>query len=226
MAGQKLSAKHQELVEYLETLLRECDHFASLVEQYAAAKTNADQYSTLLSRELAQLRQKAMMRNVGFVADQAGQLSVVASRGGSAMMKSRMLRDGVVSLKALIERTIKGTIQADEGEKREKEFLAQKVAKAQAEAVKARVIAEEEKEAAKKAAAAPPKTGATAPAAAQPRTAPAAAAPRPAPPPQPKAAPAAPGARPAPTPATSTVAPKAPPAAGVAKPAAPGPVKP
>ena len=224
MAGQKLSAKHQELVEYLESLAKECDHFASLVEQYAAAKSNPDQYSSVLSRELAQLRQKAMMRNVGFVADQAGQLSVVASRGGSPMMKSRMLRDGVVSLKALIERTIKGTIQADEGEKREKEFLAQKAAKAQAEAVKARVLAEEAKEAAKRAAAAP-QTSATA----QPKAAPAgaaAAAPSP-----PKAAPAAPP-RPAPAPPAPRVAPSsataaaAPPAPGAGKPASPGPVKP
>lgn len=155
--AQKLSAKHQELVEYLESLLKEMDHYAALVEQFAGAKTNADQYSGQLSRELAQLRQKAMMRNVGFIADSAGQLSVAASRGGSPMMKGRVLRDGVVALKALIERTIKGTIQADEGEKREKEFLAQKAAKAQAEAVKARVLAEEAKEAAKKGAAPAPK---------------------------------------------------------------------
>jgi hypothetical protein len=150
--AQKLTAKNQELVDYLDTLLKEMDHFASLVEQYAAAKSNPDQYSSLLSRALSQLRQKAMMRNIGFIADAAGQLSVAASRGGSPMMKARMLRDGVVSLKALIERTIKGTIQADEGDKREKEFLAQKALKTQAEAVKHRVLEEEAKEAAKRAA--------------------------------------------------------------------------
>ncbi len=160
--AQKLTAKNQELVDYLDTLLKEMDHFASLVEQYAAAKSNPDQYSSLLSRELAQLRQKAMMRNIGFIADSAGQLSVAASRGGSPMMKARMLRDGVVSLKALIERTIKGTIQADEGEKREKEFLAQRTLKAQAEAVKHRVLEEEAKEAAKRAAAPAPKAAAPA----------------------------------------------------------------
>jgi len=225
--AQKLTAKNQELVDYLDALLREMDHFASLVEQYAAAKSNPDQYSSLLSRELAQLRQKAMMRNVGFIADSAGQLSVAASRGGSPMMKARMLRDGVVSLRALIERTIKGTIQADEGEKREKEFQAQKAAKAQAEAVKHRVMEEEAKEAAKLAATAP-KAAATAPAAAQPKAAPAPApkvapapAPRPAPAPQPRPATAPPagGAPPAPR------AP-APPAAGAVKPAGPTPVKP
>jgi len=158
MPGTKLSAKNQELVDYLETLMKEMDHFAALVEQFAGAKSNPDQYSGQLSRELGHLRQKAMMRNVGFVADAAGQLSVAASRGGSPMMKARVLRDGVVALRALIERTIKGVQQADEGEKREKEFQAQKALKVQAEAVKARVLAEEAKEAAKLAgAAAPPK---------------------------------------------------------------------
>ncbi|MGD0992016.1 MAG: hypothetical protein ABR998_06065 [Gemmatimonadales bacterium] len=206
--AQKLTAKNQELVDYLDTLLKEMDHFASLVEQYAAAKSNPDQYSSLLSRALSQLRQKAMMRNIGFIADAAGQLSVAASRGGSPMMKARMLRDGVVSLKALIERTIKGTIQADEGDKREKEFLAQKALKTQAEAVKHRVLEEEAKEAAKRAAAPAPKVAA-APA---PKVAPAAG-------PRPATAPAVGGAPPAPRAPT-------PPAAGAVKPAGPSPVKP
>jgi hypothetical protein len=73
-------AKATETIEYLETLLKESDHFASLVEQFCAAKKNADMYSGLLSRELGQLRQKAMARNIGFVADSAGQLAVAASR--------------------------------------------------------------------------------------------------------------------------------------------------
>ena len=165
MAGQKMSAKATEAVEYLETLLKECDHFASLVEQFAAAKKNADMYSVQLSRELGQLRQKAMARNIGFVADSAGQLGVAASRGGSPTMKARVLRDGVLSLRALIERTIKGTQQADESEKKEKQFLAEKAAKAQAEAIKARVLAEEAKEAAKKAASAGQQAGTAADAA-------------------------------------------------------------
>jgi hypothetical protein len=165
MATVKLSAKTLETVEYLETLFRESDHFVSLVEQFAAAKKNADMYSGQLSRELGQLRQKAMMRNLGFVADMAGQLGVAASRGGSPMMKGRVLRDGVQSFRALLERTIKATIQADESEQREKAFLAEKAAKAKAEAVKARVLAEEAKEDAKRAAAAP----AAAPAATKPQ---------------------------------------------------------
>ncbi len=154
MAGVKLSAKAQEIVEYLETVLKECDHFASLVEQFATAKTNPDLLSGQLARELQQLRQHAMIKNLGFVADTAGQLGVQAGRGGSQAMKSRVLRDGIVSLTALAERTQKAAIQADESERKEKEYQAAKAKKAQADAVKARVLAEEAKEAAKKAAAA------------------------------------------------------------------------
>ena len=151
MPSLKLSAKAEEAVEYLEQLLKETDHFASLVEQFAAARKDADAYSGQLSRELGRLRQKAMGRNLGFVADTAGQLSVMASRGGSPMMKGLVLRDGVASFRALLERTIKATIQADESAQREKAYLAEKALKAQAEAVKARVLAEEAKEAAKRA---------------------------------------------------------------------------
>ncbi len=189
MAGVKLSAKNQETVEYLEKVGTECDHFAALVEQFASAKTNADQFSSQLARELQQLRQKAMIQNLGFVADTAGQLSVAAGRGGSPVMKSRMLRDGIASLKALVERTIKATIQADASEKKEKEFLEAKAKKAQAEAVKARVLAEEAKAAAAKAAPVKPAAPAAPSAPAAPRAAPA-----PAPAPKPAAPkPAGPG---------------------------------
>jgi hypothetical protein len=170
----KLSAKATETVEYLETLLKEADHFAALVEQYAAAKKGGDMYAAQLSRELSQLRQKAMARNLGFVADSAGQLGVVASRTGSAVMKGRMLRDGVVSFRGLIERTIKGTVAADEHEQKEKEFLAEKERKTQAEHIRARVLAEEAREAEKAAAAgqgAPP-AGAGAPGVEPPKPAP------------------------------------------------------
>ncbi|OYV67627.1 MAG: hypothetical protein B7Z72_09380 [Gemmatimonadetes bacterium 21-71-4] len=151
----KLSAKATETIEYLETLLKEADHFAALVEQFAAARTKgSDLYATQLSRELGQLRQKAMMRNLGFVADTAGQLSVMASRGGSPMMKGRILRDGVVAFKSLVERTIKGTMVADESEQKEKAYLAEKAKKAETAAIKARVLAEDAREAERQAASA------------------------------------------------------------------------
>jgi hypothetical protein len=192
MPAFKPSAKATETVEYLETLLKQADHFAALVEQFAAGKSkNLDMYTSQLARELGHLRQKAMMRNLGFIADTAGQLSVMASRGGSPMMKGRILRDGVLAFKSLIERTIKGTIVADENEQKEKAYQAEKAKKAETEHIKARVLAEEAREAAKAAPGAAPKP-ATAPAP-QPGVASA---------PKPGAAPAPqPGAPPGPRPA-------------------------
>ena len=194
MPGFKLSAQATETIEYLETLLKEVDHFAAMVEQFAAAKTKgSDMYATQLARELGHLRQKAMARNLGFIADTAGQLSVMASRSGSPMMKGRMLRDAVVSFKSLIERTIKGAMAADENEQKEKAYEAEKAKKAETEHIKARVLAEEARDAARKAASgAAPKASPAAPAK-----------PGPAPAPKPAAAAAAkPGAAPAAKPGT------------------------
>jgi len=232
MAGFKLSAKATETVEYLEHVLKETDHFGALVEQFAATQKGGDMYATQLARELGQLRQKAMTRNLGYLADQAGQLGVMASRGGSAMMKSRILRDGVLAFKGLVERTIKATIAADENEQKEKEFLAEKERKTQAEHIRARVLAEEARQAAKEAAgSAPAAAPAGGAAATRPAAPPSAApgAPRPAvtrpAAPVPGARPTAPQARPS---GTGPAAPRAPTPGAVrpVAPARPGPPPP
>lgn len=118
----KLSAKAQEEVEFLEQVLKLCDHVSALVEQYSSAKTksNADMYLSQITRTLTQLRQKAMAKNLGFVADAAGVLGVNAARG-SQVQRTRTIREGSVSLKALVERTIKATGDTDRRERAQKE---------------------------------------------------------------------------------------------------------
>jgi hypothetical protein len=118
----KLSAKTQEEVEFLEQVLTTCGHLGALTEQYAGAKTKgpADMYIQQITRTLTQLRQKAMIKNLGFVADAAGILGVAAVRG-SQVMRTRTLREGSVSLKALVERTMKAAIDAGHRENAEKE---------------------------------------------------------------------------------------------------------
>jgi hypothetical protein len=150
MATLKLSVKATEIVGYLEGLIKETEHYASLVEQFASPNAkHADMYAAQLARELGHLRQKAMTYNLGYVADRAGQLGVMATRGGSQMMKSRLLRDGVAAFRSLLEQTIKATIQADATEQKEKAQQAERAKRASAEAVKARVLAEEAREAAR-----------------------------------------------------------------------------
>lgn len=120
MAGGKMSAIAAEEIEFLEKMLRQCDGLHRQIEEYAGAKKNADMYSTAIARELQRIRQHAMIKNLGFVADAAGGLGIQASRGGSPNMKSRAMREGLVSFRALIERTIRQISQADAAELVEK----------------------------------------------------------------------------------------------------------
>ena len=118
MAGGKLSAKVSETVEFLDYVLRQCDHLATAVEEYASAKKSAqaDWARQTIARELGHLRQRAMVRNLGVLADEIGRLAVHAGGGGSQGMKTRILRDGVSSMKAACERMRKGMIDADKAE--------------------------------------------------------------------------------------------------------------
>jgi len=122
MAGQKLSAKVSETVEFLDYLLIQCDHLAHAVEEYASAKKPAqiEWVRQQISRDLGHLRQRAMVKNLGVLADEAGRLGVAASTGGSQMMKTRVLRDGIISFKAAVERFRKAKVDADVAEQKTK----------------------------------------------------------------------------------------------------------
>ena len=120
MAGSKMSAKAQEEVEFLDSVTRQCDHLLGLVEQYAGASKGTDIYLTQITRALGHIRQNAMIKNLGFVADTAGMLGVAAGRG-SQMQRARTLREGLGSLKSLVERTMKAVVDVDKRERAQKE---------------------------------------------------------------------------------------------------------
>ena len=123
MAGRKLSAKAQEEVAFLENLLLQCDGMHKGIEEYANAKRGADAILQPITRRLGQMRQQAMVANMGPIADQAGMLGVAAARG-SQMQRTRTLREGMASFKQLLERVIKATVDADvrlQGEKAKEE---------------------------------------------------------------------------------------------------------
>jgi len=113
MAGRKLSAKTEEEVVFMENLLTQCAHLTKLVEEYAVMKKNPEAAVQVITRQLSQIRQQAMIKNLGPVADYAGMLSVAAGRG-SQMQRTRVMREGVVGFKQLLERTMKATIDADQ----------------------------------------------------------------------------------------------------------------
>ncbi len=112
MAGRKLSAKTEEEVVFMEHLQTECDTLIRKVEEYATAKKNADGIVQGIIRQLSQIRQRAMIKNLGPLADAAGALSVMAGRG-SQTQRTRVMREGIVGFKVNIERTIKAAVDAD-----------------------------------------------------------------------------------------------------------------
>lgn len=110
--AQKLSALAAEEYEFLEGVMRKCDHITSLVEQYAGANKGADVFLAQMTRTLSQVRQQAMGKNLGFVADHAGMLGIAAARG-SQMQRARTIREGTIALKQLLERTMKALVDTD-----------------------------------------------------------------------------------------------------------------
>jgi hypothetical protein len=112
VAGRKLSSKTEEEVVFMEHLLLQADTLNRKVEEYASAKKNADALCQQITRELSMMRQRAMMKNLGPLADSAGTLGILASRG-SQVQRTRVMREGLVSFKQLIERMMKATIDAD-----------------------------------------------------------------------------------------------------------------
>ena len=160
MAGRKLSAKVEEEVVFMESLLTRLDNLQRPIEEYATATKHADTHSQTVVRQLQEMRQHAMMKNLGPVADAAGGLSVQCSRG-SQLMRTRTMREGTIQLKVLIERTIKAAIEADQrvsAERLKEEERARAAEKAAAQRMAERVLREEElakQAAAAKAAAAP-----------------------------------------------------------------------
>jgi len=112
MAGRKLSAKTEEEVVFMEHLLLQCGILSRKVEEYGASKKNVESQVQSIVRDLAFIRQRAMMKNLGMVADAAGALSMQAGRG-SQTQRTRVLRDGVITFKQLLDRVIKATIDAD-----------------------------------------------------------------------------------------------------------------
>ncbi len=112
MAG-KLSGKTEDEVVFMEHMLQQCDGLTRKVEEYAACKTKAaDGIVQTIIRHLSQFRQQAMQKNLGPLADAAGTLSILCGRG-SQMQRSRIMRDGLVNFKILIERMMKAAIDAD-----------------------------------------------------------------------------------------------------------------
>lgn len=96
-----------EIEEFVKVVDRVARHVAELDANRAAPAHILQGVCESIAREMSRLRQKALTANIGTIADVAGALSVMASRGGGLAMKIRGLNDGVNSLRMQLDHALK-----------------------------------------------------------------------------------------------------------------------
>lgn len=102
MAGNLSPAAQVRLAE-LATLLEKVHRAHNLVEQYAAAKANAEQFLLPATRVFGQLKLEFMGAGFDAMSQLAGSMEIAARRGLSPMARVRVLREGVGSLRFQVE---------------------------------------------------------------------------------------------------------------------------
>lgn len=114
----KQSANTIRRLEEIQQFIRTVEHVKKLVAELegnrAAKASIINGLCSQIARELSQMRQRAMASNVGTLADVAGQLAVVANRGGTGLnMKIRALGDGVNSMTIQLDQAMKSARDHD-----------------------------------------------------------------------------------------------------------------
>jgi hypothetical protein len=114
---QKMSANQLRRIEELQQFVRTVDHVRKLIAELesnrAARPVILNGICSSISRELSQMRQRAMTANVGTLPDVAGNLAVIASRQGTGMnMKLRALQDGMNSMAMQLDQSLKSAHEA------------------------------------------------------------------------------------------------------------------
>jgi hypothetical protein len=105
-------------IELIQGFIRNVDHVKKLVGELegnrAARPVIINNICGAISRELSQMRQRALGANVGTLADTAGALAVLASRQGSGLnFKLRALAEGVNSLMIQLDQSLKSASQME-----------------------------------------------------------------------------------------------------------------
>jgi len=103
-------------IELIQGFIRNVDHVKKLVGELegnrAVRPVIINNICGAISRELSQMRQRALGANVGTLADTAGALAVLASRQGSGLnFKLRALAEGVNSLMIQLDQSLKSASQ-------------------------------------------------------------------------------------------------------------------
>jgi len=115
MAG-KMSIQAQQTLAFFDEVKVKVDRLHSLVEQYAAAKSQPEQLLGPIGRTATDVNRLFMNKGYGVMADSANQIGMAAKRGGAQNSKSRTLRELINSIRAAIDTNIK-IIIAEEAHK-------------------------------------------------------------------------------------------------------------
>ena len=115
---EKLTPNQVRQIELIQGFIRNVDKVKKLVGELegnrAARPLIINNICGAISRELSQMRQRALSANVGTLADTAGGLAVLASRQGSGLnFKLRALQEGVNSLMIQLDQSLKSASQID-----------------------------------------------------------------------------------------------------------------
>ncbi|MBI4538912.1 MAG: hypothetical protein HY704_05300 [Gemmatimonadetes bacterium] len=113
MAG-KLSAGAQMRLEALRQLGDKVQRVHGLVEQFASAKHGHEALAQSIKRAFAQLKLAFMGAGLDQMSQLAGGMAIAAGRGMALQTKTRILRDGVGSLKFQIELEQRAVVAEDQ----------------------------------------------------------------------------------------------------------------
>jgi hypothetical protein len=113
MSG-SLSPRARSQLADLVPLVDKVHRAHNLVEQYAAAKVNADHHLMSLVRTLSQLKASFMGAGLDAMSQLAGSMETAARRGMPPSSKTRVLREGVGSLRFQLELAQRSVISDDQ----------------------------------------------------------------------------------------------------------------
>jgi hypothetical protein len=113
MSG-KLSPAAALKVAELEAFSPKVFRLNTLVEQYAVAKSNAEQHTSSLKRAADQLKLQLMGVGLDAMSQICGTIALTAGRAGNPNAKTRALRELVGNLRFQLELSVRTTIREDE----------------------------------------------------------------------------------------------------------------
>ena len=115
----KLSPSATLKLNELEQLSGKVQRVHGLVEQFAVAKANPDQYEMAIRRTFEQLKMQFMGAGMDAMSQLCGQMAMASKRGMSQVSKTRILREGVGTLRFQVELEARSVVSEDQARQRD-----------------------------------------------------------------------------------------------------------